>query len=243
MAEQHGSDQANVQLQGDQPDKDGGQDIESDGKPARNNKKKGRVTKYSYAYRPTSHHKCLICSHKQLSPLDRISIFHKHFSSKFVRSCSGAATSTYFCPTCKCMHSTTLTGRLKICISSSTLHEFWAPRGSSVIYEGDINHIEYITIPGAQVLDLLEAWKIDYYKESRAMDIIVVAGLNNLIHGQSPESIMRDYDHLVQVVKHQGRKHNPETTNTCAIATLYLQKQDIKTLFLSNIFKSKELYI
>jgi hypothetical protein len=94
-----------------------------------------------------------------------------------------------------------------------------------VIYEGDINHIEYITIPGAQVLDLLEAWKIDYYKESRAMDIIVVAGLNNLIHGQSPESIMRDYDHLVQVVKHQGRKHNPETTNTCAIATLFYPPQ------------------
>ena len=57
------------------------------------------------------------------------------------------------------------------------------------------------------------------------MDIIIVAGLNNIIHGQSPESIMRDFDHFVQVVKHQGYKHHPETKNTCAIATLFYPPQ------------------
>ena len=253
--EQHGG-QANVDLQGDQPDTDGGQAkanlpaedgdqakadahrdqpnkvgdqaISSVERPASTSKKEARVTKYSYAYRPTSTQKCLICSHKQLDPLNRITIRHKHFSSKFVRSFYGKNTTTYFCPTCKCMHakkSTIQSSRVKICISSSTLHEFWAPRGSTTMYEGDINHTEYITIPGAQVLDLLEAWKIDYYDETKPMDIIIVAGLNNIIHDQSPESIMRDYDHFVQVVKHQGHKHHPETKNTCAIATLFYPPQ------------------
>ena len=229
MAEKQDGDQAIVDLQGDQPDKDGGQAKESVDNPTKSNRKGTRTTKYSYAYRPTSSQKCLICSHKQLDPLDRITIHHKHFSSKFVRSFYGKKTTTYFCPTCKCMHaksSTVQSSRVKICISSSTLHEFWAPRGSSAaVYEGDTIHTEYITIPGAQVLDLMEAWKIDYYDESRPMDIIIVAGLNNILHGQSPESIMRDYDHFVQVVKYQGQKHHPETKNTCAIATLFYPPQ------------------
>ena len=139
-----------------------------------------QLPKLSQVYRSAEYGECCLCSYKQLDPLDQKKIRHKHFSSKFCRECAGTGP-YYFCPSCKKVHTKRIydmTSRLKICISSSTMHEFWAPREAAVTYEGDGKHTEYVTIPGAQVLDLLEAWKIDYFKERRGMDLLVVAGLH-----------------------------------------------------------------
>ena len=149
------------------------------------------------------------------------SIYHnRHYSSKYTRECSGVENvpGDYFCPPCKAVHSSTKQNRIKICVASSLLHEFWAPRESNVIYEGDKSHIDYITIPGAKVIDLIDAWKIDYFQESRPMDVLLVAGLNNLAKGYKPDSVLRDYDYMVQSVMYQASKFHPETPNTCAIA-------------------------
>ena len=186
-----------------------------------------QLPKLSQVYRPTEYGQCSLCSYKQLDPLDRKRVVHKHFSSKFCRECAGSGP-YYFCPTCKSVHTkrvSDITSRLKIVISSSTMHEFWAPREASAIYEGDSKHTEYVTIPGAQVLELMEAWKIDYFRERRGMDLLVVAGLNNIKDGQSPESLMRDLDHFVQTVKFQSKTRHPDTPNTCAIATMFYPPQ------------------
>ena len=113
--------------------------------------------------------RCQICSYNQLLGQERKAIFHKHFTTKSVRECQGVEEQPgdYFCPTCKAIHTSRQNGRLKICVSSSTLHEFWAPRGGTEIYEGDAHHIDYITIHGAKIIDLVEAWKIDYFCHSR----------------------------------------------------------------------------
>ena len=170
--------------------------------------------------------RCEICSYKQLGGQEKKALYHKHFSSKSVREYQGVESvpGDYFCPTCKRVHSSTKS-RLKICLSSSTLHEFWAPREETLIYEGDSDHIDYITIPGATVLDLIEAWKIEYYDEQRGMDVFIVGGLNNIINGDKPETIMRDFDYLAQLVQHQAHKYHQPIHNSCAIATLIYPPQ------------------
>ena len=169
--------------------------------------------------------RCEICSYKQLGGQEKKELHHKHFSSKSVREYQGVESvpGDYFCPTCKRVHSSAQS-RLKICLSSSTLHEFWLPRGN-LTYEGDPDHIDYITISGATILDLIEAWKIEYYGEKRGMDVLLVGGLNNITNGDKPETIMRDYDHLVQLVHHQAHKHHPQMHSSCAIATLFYPPQ------------------
>ena len=74
--------------------------------------------------------KCVICSQNQLKVRDKRDMFHKHFSSKYARECIGVdqAPGDYFCVTCKAIHSSIQNTRLKICLSTSMLHEFWAPR-------------------------------------------------------------------------------------------------------------------
>ena len=57
------------------------------------------------------------------------------------------------------------------------------------------------------------------------MDVLLIAGLNNLVRGYSPESILRQYDHLVQYVMYQAHKYHPEHHNTCTIDTLYYPPQ------------------
>ena len=182
---------------------------------------------YKQPFNLPIHRRCDICSYNQLLGQEKRVIKHKHFSSKAVRECQGVEKQSgdYFCPTCKRVHTSLQTGRLKICLSSSTLHEFWAPRGGAVIYEGDAQHIDYITIPGAKIIDLVEAWKIEYFQERRGMDVFLIGGLNNIVKGYKPESIMRDYDHMVQVVKYQAEKFHPTIPNTCSIATLFYPPQ------------------
>lgn len=172
--------------------------------------------------------KCIICSQNQLKVQDKRDMFHKHFSSKYARECTGLdqAPGDYFCLTCKAIHSSIQNTRLKICLSTSMLHEFWAPRGSkAIVYEGDKSHIDYITIPGGKIADLINAWKIEYFQETRPMDVMLIAGLNNLVKGWKPDEMLREYDYLVQSVMYQAHKYHPELHNTCAIGTLYYPPQ------------------
>ena len=57
------------------------------------------------------------------------------------------------------------------------------------------------------------------------MDVLLLAGLNNLVRGDKPDTILRQYDHLVQYVMYQAHKFHPELHNTCTIGTLYYPPQ------------------
>ena len=172
--------------------------------------------------------RCSICSYNQLKEEDKQVVYHKHFSSMFLRDCMGLTKSPgdYACPSCKADHPSVQNTRRKVCLSDSMLHEFWAPKyTTNIIYKGDKSHIDYITIPGGTVSDLNNAWKIEMFQETGPMDVLMLAGLNNLVRGHSPESILRQYDHLVQYVMYQAHKFHPELHNTCTIGTLYYPPQ------------------
>ena len=74
---------------------------------------------------------------------------------------------------------------------------FFAPPANAqlrVQYEGDAVHTDYITIPGAKIETLQQAFLIEYGKETRGIDVLVVAGLNKILRVDSVEALMRKID-------------------------------------------------
>ena len=167
--------------------------------------------------------RCRICSNKRIIGYKTKKVKHKHFCSKYYRDCfvsSEAPNTKYYCQTCKKFHGVSLNERLKICIASSNLHEFWNPSDPYFKYEGDSSHIDYITIPGARINQLTVAWEVQYGTEKRGMDIILVGGLLNITRGYEAESVMRAYKHFVDLVEWQAERFHPDVKNTCTIAPL-----------------------
>lgn len=66
------------------------------------------------------------------------------------------------------------------------MHEFCKFRG----WMGDSSHIDWITSPGAKIQSLHKMWQMDYGQESRVQDVLVLAGLNNVLRGESIGTIM-----------------------------------------------------
>ena len=64
------------------------------------------------------------------------------------------------------------------------------------------------------------AFRIEYGKEVRGFDVLVLAGLNNLIKGDSKEDVMRKLDLFKNTVIKQSQHLHPTTPNTFAVATL-----------------------
>ena len=58
---------------------------------------------------------------------------HKHFSSLRLREMLGVEGTEkfYFCPTCKSSHRSNTRNRVKLVVSDSSLHQFFAPPGDS----------------------------------------------------------------------------------------------------------------
>ena len=162
--------------------------------------------------------RCGLCSRKEIIGYTTKTVFHEHFSTKFLRECCDAdeEPKDYPCPSCKTVHSTGYQDRLKICVSSTSLHRFW----EKLQYAGDSSHVDYLSIPGATINDLTVAWEIAYANESRPMDVILIGGLTNIVEGHRRSCIMRAYQHFVNLVIWQGRTH-PEAPNTCAIGTMF----------------------
>ena len=135
---------------------------------------------------------------------------------------------SYYCSSCRLSHGLHPTERIKLCMSGSTLHMFWAPTISSQSgdhYEGDVQHTDYVIIPGAKIETLQQAFRIEYGKEPRGIDVLVVAGLNNILKGDSMEELMRKVDMFRETVTKQSKHFHPSTPNTFAFATLLYAPQ------------------
>ena len=153
---------------------------------------------------------------------------HSHFSSKFMMSMSMDSSGMSFCSSCKKLHSKNPTERIKLCLTDSTLHRFFVPPekdGQQLQYEGDKEHVDYVSIPGGKVEDLLHAFRVEYENETRAIDVLVVAGLNNILRGDKVEELVTKFDRLRRHVMWQAEHHHPDTQNTFAVATLLYAPQ------------------
>ena len=166
--------------------------------------------------------KCMICSYKQ--PIDKIPIYHRHSSTRQARVLQGAEHAsrncTYLCPSCQVPHNAVLDYGLDICLSSSTMHDFHHPRDPGVVCPPDSSHVDWLTIPGATVEELLFAWQVEYGREVRPMRILLVAGLNNLIKGGDFESLTTQYKRFGDNASYQSSRFHPGKNNSFAIAPL-----------------------
>ena len=69
--------------------------------------------------------------------------------------------------------------------------------------------MDWVTSPGATIQSLLEMWKLDYHDEKRPMNICIVAGLNNVIKGDSNDDIIAHIKHFYAEVVEESRLFHP----------------------------------
>ena len=174
---------------------------------------------------------CMICSYSQRDGRLRAPVFHRHYSSIRHRELTGVESSgsRHLCPSCKSHHTPYPTPRTKIIVSDSTLHQFFAPpdhAASSKVYEGDLMHVDYITIPGANIDTLTNAYIVDYVDKphSRPMDVVLVAGYNDLVAGCTNQELMRKFRKFTTTVMH-ARSSNTAEVNTVAVGDIMYAPQ------------------
>ena len=167
---------------------------------------------------------CKICSYIQPETSTPVPVYHRHSSSRQERVLQGAEdpnyNRVYFCPTCQTAHLAAMPYGLDICVSDSTLHDFHNPRDPGVVCPPDSSHVDWISIPGATIEDLLYAWKAEYSREVRPMRIILVGGLNDLLRGGSVDSITTEFERFKVNVAKQEERYHPGINNSFAVAPL-----------------------
>ena len=175
---------------------------------------------------------CLICSYTQEHPKPQVPVYHRHFSSLRLREMTGVEDSTrvYLCPSCKSHHQPYPNSRIKVVVSDSTLHEFFAPRNNmcgAPQYPGDTQHVDYVTIPGATIETLTHAFRLDYLDKvhHKPLDVVLVGGYNEFIKGLTRDQINYKFPQFCDLVKLIGIRHNPDNPNTVAVATLMYPPQ------------------
>ena len=66
------------------------------------------------------------------------------------------------------------------------------------LYRSHSCNIQYEIIHRNGKIDhLINAWQIEYFQDTRPMDVLLIAGLNNVVKGWKPDEILREYDYLV----------------------------------------------
>ena len=68
----------------------------------------------------------------------------------------------FLCPSCKSHHRSYPEEKIKLVVSDSTLHQFFAPPGySQSLYPGETMHDDYITIPGGFIDELYNDFRYE----------------------------------------------------------------------------------
>ena len=104
-------------------------------------------------------------------------VHRRHYSSRADRSRGGL----FYCLGCKRSHAADVSGRLRVCVSASALHEFWFPRSPSILYRGSPHHVDYLSVPGAPVLDLMAVFKKEYDGVTQPLDVVLVGSFQLVI--------------------------------------------------------------
>ena len=179
--------------------------------------------------RADSQGRCLICSYRQTSSNSRRPVYHNHFSSLYLRRLTGAEQSNadHLCPSCKKEHPPYPESRLSVVVSDDTLHQYFAPSGyiDTLQYRGDDHHIDYLTIPGARISALIEAFRIQYIVNPppKNIDVVLVAGYNDILEGYARDYIIEKIYNFADIVMNSSP--TPEGKNTFVAVTLLYPPQ------------------
>eukprot|EP00092_Neocalanus_flemingeri_P019302 GFUD01020908.1.p1 GENE.GFUD01020908.1~~GFUD01020908.1.p1 ORF type:complete len:330 (+),score=86.68 GFUD01020908.1:460-1449(+) len=166
------------------------------------------------ASREESRHRdslCRLCSDQEHQ------VNHHHISSQGNRDFAVMNRSRYLfnCMMCKQDESTVRPSTRKIILTSSTLYNVWTIDKLNLPI-----HIEIESIVGGRVRDLTRALIMLYLKYPERLEIILIAGLNNVGEGQSPEEIIDEIWELKQAVQAHSQLHSHTEPGIVSVSTL-----------------------
>ena len=182
-----------------------------------------KAIRAKYQNRASHRPYCHICSEIHLTrerDRSRYVKYHNHYSTKKIRM---EATldhyGQYVCTECDSSVHHFVTGVRYPVLASSSILNGWTGRRSPLIleqYRGLPFHIEMVTIPGARISDLKQAVWAEYSNVTKPLDILLCAGLNDLLRNYTAQDIMADLrDFKADVMAWDSR-------NTFAVCTLPL---------------------
>ena len=160
---------------------------------------------------------CKICSESLSYVHDTLTVVtHSHVSSLKRRiDANTDRWGQYECDSCSTRYHTALCGtRYPILATSSTMNQ-WQGNLDEDRSRGNKFHIENIGIPGGKVEDIHHAFMAEYNNSEIPVDILLIAGFNNLLDGQTPAIVMDEIEHFREDVI---RIHD----STFAVSTLPL---------------------
>ena len=148
---------------------------------------------------------------------------HHHFSSTSIRRMArnqprGQAMN-YMCPVCKTLEPCSIppTETRRIVLADSCLYGVWnQPTPDNTI------HFDIDCIVGGKVQDLTTALLKNYLHMPNRVEIIVVAGINNIGAGDSAEQISRYMDVMKQVVEEHSKKWKHDPPSYVSFCTVLL---------------------
>ena len=180
-----------------------------------------RAIRARYQNRASKKPYCDICSEIYLINEDnrhRFIKFHNHFSTKINRlEASYDHYGQYVCTECASSVHHFVSGiRYPILASSSILNGWTGRRSPDILeqYRGLPFHIEMVTIPGAKIEDIKQAVYAEYHYATKPLDILLCAGLNDLLRYHTVQDIIADLRDFKADVKAWN------ASNTFAVCTL-----------------------
>ena len=160
---------------------------------------------------------CNMCSDSSNSK------YHHHFSSTSIRRMfmnqGSEAIKTYMCPICKILEPVDIPPKetRRVLLSSSTMYGIW-----DQLMPANTVHFDIDSVVGGKVRDMTTALRKNYLHMPNRLEILVIAGINNIGAGEKADSILREMEELKQVVKEHSTKWNHSPPSYVAFCTVIL---------------------
>ena len=143
---------------------------------------------------------------------------HHHFSSSAVRrQALSNKCETYMCPVCNFVESVAIlpTQTRRIVIADSTLYGVWDHTIPLKMLHFDID-----SIVGGRIRDMTRAWIQNYMHMPNRMEIVVVAGINNIGGGEKAEDILDEIREFKEMVKQHSIKWGHKKPSFISFCTI-----------------------
>ena len=116
-------------------------------------------------------------------------------------------TPTVNCPICKVQHNWEVGSRTTVLFTTTTLHNVFLDPGFRLPF-----HIDIESICGGRTSELCRAWKFGYTNVTRPQDIIVLAGLNNVVNQHNAGGEASGFHSLLKLWNYEVEQRNPTST-------------------------------
>ena len=145
----------------------------------------------------------------QCSRLCDYRVQHRHFSGIRNRL-QGGGDFFFNCESCFSSHRRDIEGRLRLHVTSSTLHSYWRNGQSGPL---EASHIDHIAVSGADVPSLRLVCEADLRYVEQPIDVVLTGGcLNSISKGRNGGEVILELLDFEKMVK----SHNPANSFVAA---------------------------